>query len=142
MQEVWLNVWRSFDAVRDERSAKAWIAVLSRNAAKNILDKKTVKDKNMIAADEDVFAAAPDGGEDPVDLVASRENIEYIYRQMRDLDEKYAAVLLLKYKFNRTPAEIADILHIRLKTVYTRLCRGKELLKNKLLQSERGEEIE
>lgn len=55
------------------------------------------------------------------------------------LDKKYSDVLLLKHKFKCTPDEIAKILHTNPKTIYTRLSRGEKILKDKLLNSERGE---
>ncbi|MDO5438343.1 MAG: sigma-70 family RNA polymerase sigma factor [bacterium] len=140
MQEVWLNIWRSIDIITDNQSAKAWISTLAHNTAKNILDKKIVKDKRFIDIDNDVlYAVTPDFEDDPVDIAASNENIEYIYRKMRELDKKYSDVLLLKHKFNCTPDEISKLLHTNPKTIYTRLERGKKMLKNKLLNAERSE---
>lgn len=140
MQEVWLNIWRSIDVITDNESAKAWISTLAHNTAKNILDKKIVQDKRIINIDDDVlYAVTPDFGDDPIDLVASQDNIEYIYRQIQTLDKKYADALLLKHKFKCTPDEIAKLLHTNLKTIYTRLSRGEKILKDKLLNEERGE---
>lgn len=83
MQEVWLNIWRSIDVITDNESAKAWISTLAHNTAKNILDKKIVQDKRIIDIEDDVlYTVTPDFGDDPIDLVASRDNIEYIYRQI------------------------------------------------------------
>lgn len=140
MQEVWLNIWRTCDVITDDSSAKAWISTLARNMAKNVLDKKIVRDKRLLDIDDDVlYAVTPDSEDDPIDIVASKDNIEYIYRQMRTLNKKYSDVLLLKHKFKCTPDEIAKLLHTNPKTIYTRLSRGEKMLKDKLLSAEKSE---
>lgn len=127
MQEVWMNIWRTVDVITDKGSAKAWISTLAHNTAKNVLDKKIVKDKRIIDLDDDVlYAVTSDFEDDPVDIVACNDNIEYIYRQMRLLNKKYSDVLLLKHKFKCTPDEIARLLNTNTKTIYTRISRGEK----------------
>lgn len=140
LQEVWANIWRTIDIINDKDSAKAWISTLARNTAKNLSDKNLVRDKRVLNIDDDaLYAAIPECTDDPIDIVASKDNIEYIYRQMQSLDKKYADVLLLKHKFRCAPNEIANFLHINPKTVYTRLSRGEKMLKENLLNAEGSE---
>lgn len=140
MQEAWLNIWRTIDVITDDSSAKAWISTLAHNTAKNILDKKIVRDKKFLDIDDDIlYAVTPDFVDDPIDIVASKDNIEYIYQQIRTLNKKYSDALLLKHKFKCTPDEIAKLLHTNSKTIYTRLSRGEKMLKEKLLNAERSE---
>lgn len=140
MQEAWLNIWRTIDVITDDSSAKAWISTLAHNTAKNILDKKIVRDKKFLNIDDDIlYAVTPDSADDPIDIVASKDNIEYIYQQIRMLNKKYSDALLLKHKFKCTPDEIAKLLHTNPKTIYTRLSRGEKMLKEKLLNAERSE---
>lgn len=140
MQEVWLNIWRTIDVITNNDSAKAWISTLARNTAINIFDKKIVRDRRTVNIDDDIlYAVTPDFAEDPADVVASEENIEYIYRIIRSLDKKYADALLLKHKYKCTPAEISKLLRENPKTIYSRLSRGEKALKNKLLDAERSE---
>lgn len=127
MQEAWLNIWRTIDVITDDSSAKAWISTLAHNTAKNILDKKIVRDKKFLNIDDDIlYAVTPDSADDPIDIVASKDNIEYIYQQIRMLNKKYSDALLLKHKFKCTPDEIAKLLHTNPKTIYTRLSRGEK----------------
>lgn len=140
MQEAWLNIWRTIDVITDDSSAKAWISTLAHNTAKNILDKKIVRDKKFLNIDDDIlYAVTPDSADDPIDIVASKDNIEYIYQQIRTLNKKYSDALLLKHKFKCTPDENAKLLHTNPKTIYTRLSRGEKMLKEKLLNAERSE---
>ena len=135
-----LNIWRTIDVITEDSSAKAWISTLAHNTAKNILDKKIVRDKKFLNIDDDIlYAVTPDSADDPIDIVASKDNIEYIYQQIRTLNKKYSDALLLKHKFKCTPDEIAKLLHTNPKTIYTRLSRGEKMLKEKLLNAERSE---
>lgn len=139
MQETWVNIWHSMEVITDNTTAKAWIAVLTRNAAINALNKNIVRDKRTLDIDDVVLYATTPDDNDPLDIVADRDNIEYIYRQMQTLDKKYADVLLLKHKFKCSPEKIAKLLQTNIKTVYTRISRGEKMLKEKLLRHERGE---
>ena len=96
--------------------------------------------KSFLKIDDDIlYAVTPDSAYDPIDIVASKDNIEYIYQQIRTLNKKYSDALLLKHKFKCTPDEIAKLLHTNPKTIYTRLSRGEKMLKEKLLNAERSE---
>ena len=138
--KVAFNVIHDINQMEDDSSAKAWISTLAHNTAKNILDKKIVRDKKFLNIDDDIlYAVTPDSADDPIDIVASKDNIEYIYQQIRTLNKKYSDALLLKHKFKCTPDEIAKLLHTNPKTIYTRLSRGEKMLKEKLLNAERSE---
>lgn len=140
MQVIFTNVWRSLDKMTDEQSTKALIAVIARNTAINEGKKYKTISKRFISIDDDImYEVIPDMNEDsknPVEIVVSQENIQYIYSQIKSLKKIYSEVLLLHLKFHFTPESIADSLNINIKTVYTRLNRGMKLLRKKLEEKE------
>ncbi len=137
VQEVFTNVWKTLDVITDDTSAKAWIATIARNTAINFLKKKASKDKRVLDIDDDImYAVVTKEENDPADLVANADSVERIYEEMRNMDKKYADVLLLSFKFHMTPEKIAEVLQRKPKTVYTQLSRGKQILKEKLLSKE------
>lgn len=73
---------------------------------------------------------------EPLNTIVAAENIEFIYKQIKSLKKIYADILLLKYKFDFTPEMISKLLNIKLKTVYTRLSRGENILREKLKLTE------
>ena len=77
-------------------------------------------DWEMADPDEDVFA----------DLV-SRLTRETLIGLIRSLSPKYREVIILRYYENMTLGEIAEHLEIAPKTVYNRLHRAYELLREK-----------
>ena len=60
------------------------------------------------------------------------ENYNQVVKAIEDLDEKYSTTLYLVFCKEMTVNEIADIMGISTKTVYTRLARGKKLLLDSL----------
>ena len=61
-----------------------------------------------------------------------RENYNQVVNAIEDLDEKYSTTLYLVFCKEMTVNEIADMMGISTKTVYTRLARGKKLLLDSL----------
>lgn len=57
-----------------------------------------------------------------------RENYDKLVKSIENLDEKYSTTLYLVFCKEMTVNEIADMMGISAKTVYTRLSRGKRLL--------------
>lgn len=139
LQDVYVNVWRTIDVITDEQTAKAWISTIARNTAINALNKNNIKNNKFIEIDDDVlFSVTSSEGNDPADIVVSEENVQFIYDAIKNLKHIYSDVLILKYKFHHSPEQIAKLLNLNIKTVYTRLERGTGILKEKLLSKERG----
>ncbi len=139
MQAVFLNVWKITDKITDEPSAKALVAVIARNTAINEREKRANRSKNIVdVCDERDYDCNPTEEEcrDPQNIIVSRENINYIYSRIKSMKPIYSDVLILHHKFGFTPEMIAATLGVNIKTVYSRIRRGNEFLKQELLQSE------
>ena len=94
---------------------------------------------NFVEIEDTVlFATTRDDSSDPADIIVNDDTIDYIHNKIKELGDKYSDVMLLKYKYDYTPEEIAELTGINLKTVYTKLSRGREILKSKL-SKERGD---
>ena len=61
-----------------------------------------------------------------------KEKYAKIVKAIEKLDEKYSITLYYAFCKEMTPNEIADMMGINIKTVYTRLARGKKLLLDSL----------
>ena len=61
-----------------------------------------------------------------------KEQYNQVVKAIESLDEKYSTTLYLVYCKEKTVNEIADMMGISTKTVYTRLSRGKQLLTDSL----------
>ena len=61
-----------------------------------------------------------------------KEQYNQVVKAIESLDEKYSTTLYLVYCKEKTVNEIADMMGLSTKTVYTRLSRGKQLLTDSL----------
>lgn len=61
-----------------------------------------------------------------------REKFDEVVAAIESLDERYSTTLYYHYCKEMVPDEIAAVMGISVKTVYTRLSRGKALLRRKL----------
>ena len=57
---------------------------------------------------------------------------EDVVKAIENLDLVYSVTLLLRYENGLSPKEIAEMMEISEKTVYTRLSRGKKMLRDAL----------
>lgn len=131
-QEAFISLWKVKEKMVDDTSAKALVSVITRNTSINYL-KKSVYAAGHTAPLEECTVAGPSAVSDPLEIVVDRENVNFIRGEMKSLDRIYSDALLLKYGFGLEPDKIAELLGVGVKTVYTRLARGRELLKKKLL---------
>lgn len=135
VQDAFGKVWNNLDSF-DKDNAKKKIGAYTRNAAIDIYRKNKTENTTL-----DEWEQSAINFETPGDIVASHENIEKIYKEMKNLGNKYTDVIVLKYVCGYFPEEIADAMQLNVKTVYTRLSRGAKRLGERLTEKE-GEDNE
>lgn len=133
LQDIWLKIWSTIDKIK-EGSEKSWIVTLSCNIAINESIKDCRRREHFIMTTDEEYSSESTC-DDPADIVASNETVEFIYKEMKNMDEIYYHTLMMNLNFQCTPKEIADLSNTSLKTVYTRLSRGKAMLKEKLIRN-------
>ena len=94
------------------------------------------KANNEIPISDDIEDIPVSSIELPDNLVVSNESVEKIYEEMKNLDYKYRSVIKMKFGNKYSTQEIADIFNVSIKTIYTLLARGKNILKEKLIEEE------
>ena len=72
-----------------------------------------------------------------VDELNIRESYDEVVKAIEKLDEKYSTTLQLFYCEEMAPNDIAELMGLSPKTVYTRLARGKKIL----LESLEGDKV-
>lgn len=133
VNDAFLKIWKALDSIKDPDKIAAYIVVATRHTALNneeLWKKKTGRDISREDAytelEESVFVPSP------ASLVEIEEDIAHIRSLINELDYKYSNVLILNLWNGLTPEEIAGLLGCPVKTVYTRLNRGKKIIKKKL----------
>ncbi len=130
LQEVHLLLWDNLDKLPNDNCAKSWLAIVARNLALNSLKEHRRTDAEF---SDNIFPADAAGSSPiPEDIVISRETVRMVLDEIQSMDNIYSDVLIMKYKFEYTVPEIAQALNLNEKTVYTRLERGRKLLRKRL----------
>jgi len=125
IQEIILQVWRSFDRYNDQFKYSTWIYRIALNVAIAHYRKEHTRKTISTPFTEDLFNvfALPDTN--PV-----AENISLLRAFIAELKELDRALMLL-YLDSRSHKEIAEIIGISETNVATRISRIKTILKQK-----------
>ena len=78
---------------------------------------------------EEIFV---DDGYNIIEDIDIQLMYEDVVKAIENLEPVYSVTLLLKYERGLSPKEIAEMMEIPEKTVYTRLSRGKKMLRDAL----------
>lgn len=104
-----------------DKELKAYILTIVANETKNIIE-------NMRDVEELVDDMAELDENEFFERLRIRDRYETVIETMEGLDEKYSVTLLYYYQKEMKVKDIAALMGISEKTVYTRLQRGKKLL--------------
>jgi RNA polymerase sigma-70 factor (ECF subfamily) len=124
VQNTFMKIVKHIDNInfsRGERDIKNYCLSILHNEICNLLSDKT----KFYELDEELYQ------EDKYTLIEEieiREKYQEVVEAIKKMDEKYSITLYLIMCEEKTVNEIADMMGIPPKTVYTRLARGKKLL--------------
>lgn len=124
LQNAFLKICKyikKIDLGASEKELRAYVLSIAANEANSfIADYKRVDplgDEYCDVSDKDFFES-----------LSIRENYDQVVKAIGELDEKYSLTLLYHYFQDMSVKDIAGLMGISEKTVYTRLSRGKKLL--------------
>jgi RNA polymerase sigma factor (sigma-70 family) len=141
-QEVFLKLHRSLGQYRAEAKFTTWLYRIAANAA---ADYKRSKAHNPIlkllrlGKDPTVIPTTTPTDEDPERHLIEKEGQALIQKLIGALPEKYKLILFLYHYRQLSAQEISIIAGLPVKTVETRLYRGKALLKDKWMEANPNE---
>jgi RNA polymerase sigma-70 factor, ECF subfamily len=120
VQDVFIVVHRRLPEFVGGASAKAWIFQIARRVARHY--RRTLRRKGPHEA---LPESVSDDRPDPADRVAHVEGLRLLEAALGDLDEQRREVLVLTEIEQMSAPEIAELLKVRLNTVYSRLRRAR-----------------
>jgi RNA polymerase sigma-70 factor (ECF subfamily) len=132
VQEVFLAALRQLASLRDIARFGAWLATITRNRA-NDYYRKAVPEE---ARTEPVLGNEPAEGENDH---APVQEAAIILELIRNLPETYREPLILRLVEGMTGPEIAERTGLTHGSVRVNLCRGMQLLREKLGESAQAE---
>ncbi len=135
-QEIFVRIYRQLARYDPERKFSTWVLTIATNYCIDQLRRRRmqlVPLENIIP-----WARAREAG--PEGEALSRESRDEVQRLLREMPEKYRAVLVLRYWQDLSCAEIADILKLPEGTVKTQLHRARKALGQLIEGQEQREE--
>ena len=143
-QEVFLKVFRGMKHFHGESSLKTWIYRIALHEGANRRRwwfRHKAKETSIDLPDSEqpgmgenaMQAALADRGESPFDSVAHREVQRRVEEELRKVPEPYRTTLILRDLEEMSYEEIAEVLEVSLGTVKSRLTRGREALRQRLV---------
>lgn len=126
-QETMIRLYRSLDRFAGTASLKTYVTRIAINASIDALRKRTRQQERLQSRDDEtVHLTEP--AENAEDDVEQRERSRLVRRAVRQLDEHYRSVVVLRLLDGYSTQETADILDLPYGTVLSRLHRAKDKL--------------
>ena len=131
LQEIFIKVYKNLNGFDTSLSFNSWIYRIAHNEAISWYRKQQVRPEGHLVSDaEPIFSILPQQAPNAEQLFDESLNADRIAEALRDLDEKYRSVLILRFFEHKEYEEISDILKIPTGTVGTLVHRGKKALKD------------
>lgn len=127
MQETFMKLYKNMSLLKHKDMEQAWVVEAARCAAYDWIKKENQEPEKVNIDKLQPFIC--DINETPEEIFIGIESINKICDTMKQLDEKYATILIYRYYFELSPTEIAKLFNMSINTVYTRLRRGTDLLR-------------
>lgn len=133
LQEIFLKVYRNLNDFAPRDNFSSLIYRIAHNHLVDCIRKSNCRiEKDTLRSDEALLLAK--SGINLEKEARERDMEEKIKAAIHDLPANYREVLILKFLEDKTIEDISDILQRPLGTVATLLRRGREKLKNNLIE--------
>ena len=144
MQEVWLKVVRYESSIDQVQHAKAWLTTICMNTFRDRYRKNVRRSKHVMHQPDgldvsllDLIASEEAGA---VELLEQQDVSSMIRIKISELDSIYRTTILYFYVHQLSLIEIAEAMKVSIGTVKSRLFRGKQRLKDMLIEDARTRE--
>lgn len=132
-QETIIKAWRGLAAFRASAAFSTWLYRLATNACTDALRRKkrarTVPIVQTDESGEEYTLELPDGAPTPEQALLQKERRARLLRALERLEPQQRELLSLRIDAELSYEQIAELLHIRVGTVKSRLSRAREKLR-------------
>ena len=131
VQEVWVRISKNWGLLGDDwtpTQIKTYMLTAVKNEVLYLMKhQKETEVLGEVASDEDFL-----------ERILREERYLAVVKEIKGMDERYSIPLFYHFVQRRSIKEIATVLELPVKTVYTRIARGKALLLKKLKGGEKN----
>jgi RNA polymerase sigma-70 factor (ECF subfamily) len=130
-QEVFLKAYSNLRRYDPERAFKTWLLTIASN---HCIDRLRKRRMTQVSIDEPIPATLALASNDPLPEHAalSNERSRQIQALLNELSEDYRAAVILRYWYDYSYVEIAEILDTTESAIKSRLFRARQMLGEKL----------
>jgi RNA polymerase sigma-70 factor (ECF subfamily) len=136
-QEALIKVYRNIGNFRMDSSFSTWLYRIVMNTCKDELRKRKVKvisiDQPIETGDGQMQMEIEDEGRKPDEILVSKETQNEVHEALQEVSEKNRIVVVLRDIKGFSYSEISDIIDVPVGTIKSRISRGRQELKNVLL---------
>lgn len=138
VQEVFLKVFRGVNSFRERSSLRTWIYRIAVNEAHNHRRWWVRHCRREISIEKDGaernLEFPPDPAPSPYEQMLDAETRTLIERALTRINPVFQTAVVLRDIQNLSYEEIAEILHVSMGTVKSRILRGREALRRELTE--------
>lgn len=131
-QEAFIKLFRSLEHFRGDSKFTTWLYRLTANLVTDYLRSQRRKPYEAIL--DKVKGWFGDRKEEPEAKILQKEEQETMQRLLSELPDKYRLIMYLYHYKQLSYQEISEVTNLPIKTIETRLYRGKSLLKQKWVE--------
>lgn len=129
LQNIFIKTYRYLNSFDTSLKFSTWIYRIAHNETMSWFRKRKVRPEgHLVAESEDVLSLLPDDIMDASAATNARLERTVIEAALEELDQKYRAVITLRFFEHKEYDEISDILEIPIGSVGTLLHRAKKRL--------------
>ncbi|WP_203332088.1 RNA polymerase sigma factor [Planococcus beigongshangi] len=138
MQEVWLKVVRYESSIKDVDHVKAWLTTICMNTFRDRYRKNVRRSKHVQQQPEgldiSLLDLIPSDNAGAPELLEQQDVSELLQNKISQLDSIYRTTIVYFYVHQLSLIEISEAMKVSIGTVKSRLFRGKQRLKDLLLE--------
>jgi RNA polymerase sigma-70 factor (ECF subfamily) len=142
-QDVFLNVYKNLESLRQETQFQGWLFAISANVYKNELERRGARKRASVLvplegdSQEEEVAPSPasravDPRPRPMEALLEKEKLEQLQSALTELPEQMQRCVRLRVGEDRSYREIADSLGVSINTVKSHLRQARSALRERL----------
>ncbi|WP_085520698.1 RNA polymerase sigma factor SigW [Tuberibacillus sp. Marseille-P3662] len=140
-QETFIRAYTNINRYENTHKFSTWLFRIATNLSIDYLRKKKPSfylDADIPGTDGfNMYAHLPSNEDGPEQTVLNHETASWLQHEIDKLPPKYKTAITLKYIEDFSLKEISDIMGIPVATVKTRIHRGREALRKRMLDSQK-----
>lgn len=132
-QDTFFKAYKSIKSFKGKSKFSTWLFKIGYRLSLNLIKKK----KRLVEMDEKTVNSNPQASGNLSKEKETEELNTLVQNLMQQLPQKNGAALHLFYKEEKTYEEISAVMKLRLNTVKSLIFRGKNMIKQRLMQEHR-----